>query len=175
MKPIEELSTLRKNELLSVKNKDVGEVNRQLNKIWDFKQAEILTIRPSPLRYYMEQEIEIETIESKLTDATNDEFIMLYKNYHHNFYKHNSQLIFYADGSAVSMIHLLFNDEFFSLFKEGAYYCKASSFAYIENYLVKDHYPNETEYQKAIYFLINNLRERFHEGSRLISFNFCNF
>lgn len=145
------------------------------SKLWDFKQAEILTMRPSPLRYYMEEKIGIEEIKSKLTDATIDEFIMLYKTYHHNFYKHNNQLIFYADGSAVSMIHLLFNDEFFTIFKEDKYYCKASSFASIENYLVKEHYPNEIEYRKAIYFLLNHLREQFHEGSRLISFNFCNF
>lgn len=142
-------------------------------KIWDYKRAHIVTNKTCACTLLHGRRIEIDEIKAKLIDATIEEFIMLYKQYQYRHYKQeNAKVIFYADGTEDGMFPLLFNDDFFTAFKEDRYYCRANSFRTIKNYLVQEHYPNQLEYRKALYYIESRLGESFREGSKLISLEF---
>lgn len=140
--------------------------------MWDYKRAKIITIPLAPISYYQEEEIYIEEIEPKLHDVTINEFIALYKRFNKNYFKHNSKIVFYSNGPHVSRMPLLFNDDFFTNFSEDRYYCLVNSFSNLKDYLVEEHYPNQTEYKKAVYYLENFFKDPFWEGSEVIYFEF---
>lgn len=142
------------------------------SKIWGYSRAEILTIHLAPGKYYMEDEMFIEDIEPLLEDITMDELIELYKKYHRNYFKHHSKVAFYTYGPSSSNIFLLFNDNFFTTFKEGKYYVRVNSFKTLAMYLVKEHYLNEIAYSKAVNYVARLGQNGFIEGSCLISFTF---
>lgn len=146
--------------------------NYKPSKIWGYSRAEIFTTALAPVKCYMEHEMFIEDIEPMLEGATMNDFIELYKQYRYNYFKHNSKLVFYTNGAYASNIILLFNDSFFTTFKEGKYYVKADSFKTLASYLVKDHYPNETAYNKAVNYVNRYGPNGFDEGRSLISIKF---
>jgi hypothetical protein len=146
--------------------------NYKPSKMWGYSRAEIFTTELDPVKYYMEDEMFIEDIEPMLQDATMDEFIELYKQYRRNYFKHNSKLVFYTNGAYASNIFLLFNDNFFTHFKEDKYYVRTSSFKTLASYLVKEHYPNEIAYSKAVNYVARYGPNGFDEGRNMISFKF---
>lgn len=146
--------------------------NYKPSKIWSYSRAEIFTTELAPVKYYMEHEMFIEDIVPMLEDATMDDFIELYKQYRRNYFKHNSKLAFYANDARASNIFLLFNENFFTHFKEEKYYVKANSLKTLASYLVKEHYPNETAYSKAVNYVERYGPNGFEEGRSLISFKF---
>lgn len=142
------------------------------SKMWSYSRAEIITIELAPVKYYMEDEMFIEEIEPLLQDATMVDFIELYKQYQRNYFKHNSTLAFYTYGGHTSDVFLLFNDHFFAHFKESRYYVRRESFKTLASYLIKEHYPNELTYTKAVNYLTRYGSDSFPEGRSLISFSF---
>lgn len=142
------------------------------SKIWDYKRAQIISIPLAPACYYQEEEIFIEEIEPKLQDVTINEFITLYKQFNKNYFKHHSKVMLYSNGPNTSEMPLLFNDDFFTDFLENRYYCRVDSFSILKDYLIEEHYPNQTEYNKAVYYLENFFKDSFWEGSRLCYFKF---
>ena len=144
----------------------------KLNKIWSYSRAEIFTTELAPVKYYMEDQMFIQDIEPMLQDATMNDFIQLYKQYRHNYFKHNSKLAFYANDARAANIFLLFNDNFFTHFKEDKYYVRTDSFKTLASYLVAAHYPNEIAYSKAVNYVDRYGPNGFDEGRSLISFKF---
>jgi hypothetical protein len=141
------------------------------SKIWDYNSAQISTMELSPVKYYMEDTMQIEDIESLLLDANMHDFIELYKQYHSNYFKYHSKLNFFASNSHSTKIILLFNDIFFTTFKEDKYYVRSSSLKTLSSYLVEAHYPNQISYNRAVDY-VERFSNNFNEGSRLVSFNF---
>ena len=146
--------------------------NYKLSKIWGYNRAEIFITELAPVKYYMEHEMFMEEIKPMLEDTSINDFIELYKQYHRNYFKHNSKLVFYTNGAYASNIFLLFTDRFFTAFKENKYYAKADSFKTLASYIVKEHYPNETAYNKAVNYVDRYGPNGFDEGRSLISFKF---
>jgi hypothetical protein len=146
--------------------------NYKPSKIWNYKRAEILTTELAPVKYYMEHEMFNKDIDLILQDATMDDFIALYKQYHRNYFKHYSKVIFYTNGSYASKIFLLFNDDFFNSFKEDKYYVRTNSLKTLATYLVEAHYPNQISYNKAVDYVERYGQDGFIEGRCLISFRF---
>ena len=142
------------------------------SKIWSYSRAEILTTHLAPVSYYMEDEIFIEDIEPLLEDGSLDDFLGLYKQYNHNYFKHQSKVAFYTYGPNSSNIFLLFNDDFFTTFKERKYYVRVNTFKALATYLVEEHYPNQLEYKKAVDYAESFGRNYLNEGSNLFSFKF---
>ncbi len=146
--------------------------NYKPSKIWGYSRADILTTELAPVKYYMEHEIIIEDIAPMLQDAKMDEFIELYKQYHSNYFKYSTKLVFYTNGAYASNIFLLFNESFYTTFKEDKYYVRADSFKTLASYLVKNHYPNETSYSKAVNYVDRYGPNGFDEGRSLVSIKF---
>lgn len=161
----------RKKQLKSIAN--MGYRNNPPNKIWQYPRVEVYSTPLSPIAYYMEDKVLANDIELLLEDATMDEFIALYKNYNHNYffklgYK-NAQ--FFSNGPVKKAQLLLVQEQFFTDFKEGAYYCKKASLNLV-SYLVKDHYPNDTTFNKAKTYFDEWITRYFIEGRQLVSFQF---
>lgn len=95
-------------------------------------------------------------------------------NYNYFFRQKKTKVVFYSNGVNNGGPLLLFNDDFFIKYKEDKYYCKLGSFIGIQNYLVKENYPNEREYEKVVKYLESIFSAFLFEGFRLISFKFIN-
>ena len=146
--------------------------NHKPSKIWDYNRAQIFTTILAPVKYYMEEEMFFEDIAPMLEDVTMGGFIELYKQYRHNYFKYNTKVSFYTNGADASNIFLLFNDIFFTDFKEDKYYVRTASFKTLASHLVAAHYPNENAYSKAVNYINRYGPNGFNEGRCLISFKF---
>jgi hypothetical protein len=144
---------------------------RKPSKVWSYNSAEISTMELSPVKYYMEDTLQIEDIEPLLLDATINDFIELYKQYHQNYFKYYSKLNFFAGDTRFTKVILLFNDDFFTTFKEDKYYVRRSSLKTLSSFLVEAHYPNKISYKKAFDY-VEGFSNNFNEGRMLVSFNF---
>lgn len=147
--------------------------NYKPSSIWQHRQTTFCFTRVNPLAYYMEEKITSVAFQKVLEDATVEEFDIMFKNYQVNFFKNPNAIVkYYLDNVELSKFSLLFNDDFFTLFKTEKYYCKAASFQNLSFYLVKDFYTNEIEYNKAVKYIENNLTNHLIDGRKLVSFIF---
>ena len=98
----------------------------------------------------------------------------MFKNYQVNFFKTpNANVKYYLENVQLSKFLLLFNNDFFTLFKTEKYYCKAESFQNLSSFLVKDFYTNEIEYNKGVKYLKSNLTNKLIDGRQFISFDYA--
>lgn len=126
----------------------------------------------SPVQYYMEDEINIEQFTNHLIDCSAEEWLALFKTCHPHHFKHNPQTptqVYVESGTA--NIPLMMNDTFFATYQPNVYYAKNSSFKDFSTYLIKEHYPNETEYSKVKRWL-GNTYPTLTEGTTLLQLEF---
>jgi hypothetical protein len=148
--------------------------NYKPSSIWQHRITTICFTRVNPLAYYMEEKMTSVALQKVLEDATVAEFEKLFKNYHTNFFKNSNAIVkYYLDNARQSKFPLLFNDDFFTLFKTEKYYSKAESFQNLSSFLVKDFYANEIEYNKAVKYLESNLTNKLINGRQFISFDYA--
>ena len=144
--------------------------NRKPSPLHTHPSASIILTCITPVLYYQEEELSIEELQEKLIDCTVHEFFEAFKVYNKNFFKYgNFQDIYYYDNCFSSML-LLFNEQFFKTYKPGYFYALPASLTGITTMLVKENYPNGTQYQKTVAYLENMIN--FKEGSTLLQFKF---
>lgn len=130
----------------------------------------------SPVKYYVEERILVGHIRKYLEDADMDTFIANYKKSQFNYYESlgNTMPIFYSYGPKEWCLNtkLVFNEQFFKMYKQDRYYCKKSSFENAKSMLVKEYYSHKKGYLEAIKCLDCLTSKYVLEGSILISFIF---
>ncbi len=142
--------------------------NRKPSPIHTHRKAEFNALHLSPVQYYMEEELSMEEVAEKIIDCSGEHFFELFKQYNKNFFKQGRFNGVYFYESHFSTMFLFFNEAFYETYKHGSFYALPSSLSGINSFLIKEHYPNETEYLKTAAYLegISN----FKEGSLLMEF-----
>jgi hypothetical protein len=112
----------------------------------------------------------MEEVSEKLTDCSGEQFFEFFKQYNKRFFGYGTFEDVYFYESYFSTMFLIFNDHFYETYHTDCYYALPSSLAGLSTFLVKEHYPNETEYLKTVAYLDNMVN--FKEGSSLVEFMF---
>ena len=130
------------------------------------RKAKFHIIQISPFRNYMEEELSMEEVSEKLIDCSGEQFFNFFKQHNKNFFKYGTFKDVYFYNSGFSSMFLLFSDEFYLTYKQGCYYALPASLSGLSAFLIKEHYPNETEYLKTVAYLEGVMN--FKEGSLLV-------